>query len=527
MFDLIIAGATVIDGSGQPGIRSDLGISGDRIEALGDLSSAETRRTIDASGLVAAPGFIDTHAHCDGALLADPQHAHALRQGVTTEIIGPDGITFAQLSPENYQLYRRYMAGVLGDLPDELDVGTMDSFLANYHRKTSINVACFVSHGSVRLEAVGFRDVPLKGEFLDKAKTLVREGIEQGGVGLATGLSYLPQSFSDTEEIVELCREANKQGSVYATHTRNVNVDRSFGGGGIAEALEIGRQSGIPVHIEHLRTGPRNAGQVAELMAPIEQAKTEGVDCSMELYPYPSGSGTYFQYFPPEFSDGGPDALLSNLRDKAKQKVIAAAIDADLERSKEEHVFTHIGSAKNHELLGVSWSDAAKNRGVSIGTLLCAVAVEENFVVGRRGAPPDSTALWNQTSRDCMELLSRPDYMVGSDCLPAQKYPHPRAYGTFPRIIGRLRRQSPVSLETIVQRLSDNPARRFGIKDRGRIQKGNYADIVVFDPDTVIDTATYDDPVQYPAGIPFVIVNGKVAVDNNKCTGVIAGQAVT
>lgn len=527
MFDLIIAGATVIDGSGEPGVQADVGTVGDRIEAIGDLVSAQSRRTIDASGLVAAPGFIDAHAHCDGALLADPQHAHALRQGVTTEIIGPDGITFAQLSPENYQLYRTYMRGVLGDLPGEIDVGTMESFLANYHRKTSINVACFVSHGSVRLEAVGFRDVPLTGESLDRAKALVREGIEQGGVGMATGLSYLPQSFSDTVEIVELCREANEYGGVYATHTRNVNVDRSFGGGGITEALEIGRQSGIPVHIEHLRTGPGNAGQVARIMAPIDEAKAGGVDCSMELYPYPSGSGTYFQYFPPEFSDGGPAALLANLTNESNRKVIAAAIDADLARSKEEHVFTHTGSEKNRDLLGVSWSDAAKSRGVSVGTLLCEVAVEENFVVGRRGAPPNSTAVWNQTDRDCIGLLSRPDYMVGSDCLPAQKYPHPRAYGTFPRIVGRMRRRSSVSLEMLIQRLSDNPARRFGIKDRGRIVKGNFADIVVFDPDTVIDTATYDDPIQYPAGIPYVIVNGKVAVDTNKCTGVLAGQAVT
>lgn len=526
MFDLIIANATVVDGSGEPAVQTDIGISGERIEAVGSLSDAEANRTIDAGALVAAPGFIDTHAHCDGALLADPQHAHSLRQGVTTEIVGPDGISFSQLSPENYKMYRTYMRGVLGDLPEDIDVRTMEAFLGNYHRKTSINVAAFVSHGSVRMGAVGFRDVPLTGDLLARAKTLVREGIEQGGVGLATGLSYLPQSFSDTQEIVELCREAAEHGSVYVTHTRNVNVDRAPTGGGITEALEIGRQSGIPVHIEHLRTGPNNAGQVEQLMAPIEKAIADGVDCSMELYPYPAGSGTYFQYFPPEYSDGGPDALLANLTDPINQKRIAEAIDDDLKGLNDDHVFTHIGSERNSGLLGMSWRDAAANRGISVGTLLCAVAVEENFVVGRRGAPPDSTALWNQTSRDCMELLSRPDYMIGSDCLPAQRYPHPRAYGTFPRIVGRLRRQSSVSLETIIQRTSSDPARRFGIKDRGVIKKGNFADIVLFDADTIIDTATYDDPMQFPTGIPFVIVNGEIAVDNNKCTGVLAGRAV-
>ena len=527
MFDLIIAGAEVIDGSGDPGFLADLGINGERIEAIGDLSSAEARRTIDASGLVASPGFIDTHAHCDGALLADPQHAHALRQGVTTEIIGPDGITFAQLSPENYREFRAYMRGVLGELPEDINVGTMEAFLGNYHRKTAINVAVFVSHGAVRVEAAGFNDVPLTGDLLDRAKTLVREGTEQGGVGFATGLSYLPQAFSNTEEIIELCTAANESGSVYSTHMRNVNVDRSFGGGGIAEALEIGRRSGIPVHIEHYRTGPGNAGQVERLMAPIDQAQANGLDCTMELYPYPAGSGTYFPLFPPEYSDGGPHVLLRNLKDRSIRAKIAAQIDADHDRSAEEHVFTHMDTAGNQELLGMSWRDAARERETTVGTLLCELVIEENFAVGRRGAPPDSTALWNQTSRDCMDLLARPDYMVGSDCLPSQKYPHPRAYGTFPRILGRLRRQSKVSLETVVQRLADNPARRFGLKDRGRIQKGNFADIVVFDPETVIDTATYDDPIQYPAGIPYVIVNGEVAVDNNRCTGVIAGQAVT
>jgi N-acyl-D-amino-acid deacylase len=175
----------------------------------------------------------------------------------------------------------------------------------------------------------------------------------------------------------------------------------------------------------------------------------------------------------------------------------------------------------------MSWTDAAQQRGVSVGTLLCQILVEEQLNAGRRGAPPHSTALWNQVSRDCVELLSRDDYMVGSDALASQRYPHPRAYGTFPRLLGRLRRQfGIITLEQMVQRLADNPARRFGIKKRGRIEKGYYADLVVFDPETVIDTATYDDPKQFPVGIPFVLVNGKVAVDHGVCTGELAGQAV-
>ena len=232
MFDVLISGGTVVDGSGAPGFRADVGIEGDSIEAVGDLSSAGARRVVDATGLAVSPGFIDTHAHSDGILLWDPQHANGLRQGITTEILGQDGLSYAPLSAENYATYRRYLSGILGEPPEGLDMSSVAAFRSHYDRKVSINTAYCVAHGAVRLEALGFDDEPLTGAALEKAKRLIKEGIEQGAVGFATGLAYFPHSWSDTREMVELCTATREAGGVYVTHLRSNHNERSFGGAG-------------------------------------------------------------------------------------------------------------------------------------------------------------------------------------------------------------------------------------------------------------------------------------------------------
>jgi N-acyl-D-amino-acid deacylase len=525
MFDVLIIGGTVVDGTGKPGYRADVGIVGEAIEAIGDLARAEARRVIVATGLTVSPGFIDTHAHSDGALLWEPQHANGLRQGITTEILGQDGLSYAPLSKENYRIYRRYLSGILGEPPEDLDMSSVAAFRSHYHKKVAINTAYNVAHGALRLECVGFRDVPLVGDALKKAQRLIREGIEQGAVGFATGMSYHPQSWSDTTEMVELCRATAEAGGVYVTHLRDVNTDRAFGGGGVPEALEIGRRSGVPVHFSHYRTAAETAGKVAERMELIDKAKAEGVDCTLELYPYPTGSSFPLSFLPSYAHQGGTEGIMKLLRNEAERRKLIADLDERPRRALDEVVFTH--TPLNKHLEGMSLPDVAKQRGVSLGTALVDLLVEEDGQIGFRGAPPASIAVWRQISRDCLEFLSRPDYMVGSDAIPVGSLPHPRAYGTFPRFLGRLRREFGVlSLEEMVQRMADNPARRFKLTRRGRIQKGYYADIVVFDAEHVIDNATYDDPRQFPAGIPYVLVNGQVAVDNERCTGVMAGQAV-
>ena len=525
MFDVVIAGGTVVDGSGSAGYRADVGIAGEKIEALGDLAATQARRVIEARGLAVSPGFIDTHTHSEGALLVDPQHANGLRQGITTEFLGIDGMSYAPLSSDNYLIYRRWLGGLLGEPPVDLDMSTVAAFRSHYHRKVSINTAYLVPNGTVRLEVVGFRDVPLSGASMEKAKRLIVEGIEQGAIGYSTGSSYYPGPWSTTDELIELCKTVHQAGGIYMTEPRKANVERAFGGGGVPEALEIARRSGVRIHFAHFRTTAETAGGIAELMEEIDRAKADGVDVSLDIYPYPTGSTIPVSFLPSYAQDGGPDAIIRRLKDPVERRRISDYLENELDRPLDETVFSYLPG--NSHLEGMSLPDLAAERGASMGDVLCDLLLEEDLKVGYWGSPPDSVALWRQVSRDSLELLARPDYMVCSDITPAGSLPHPRCYGAFPRFLGRLRREFGVlSLETMVQRMTDNPARRFGLVKRGRIERGYYADIVVFDPESVIDTATYDDPRRYPVGIPFVLVNGQVAVDHEQCTGVLAGQAV-
>jgi N-acyl-D-amino-acid deacylase len=527
MFDVLIKGGLVVDGSGGPAVSADVGITGERIEAIGDLSSSEAKRTINATGHVVSPGFIDTHAHSDGALLIDPQHASGLRQGITTEFLGQDGLSYAPMSSENYQMYSQYLSGILGRPPGDLDMSSVTAFRANYHKKCAINTAYCVPHGAIRLSTVGFTDAPLEGADLDKAKGLVRESVEQGASAFSTGMSYFPNAWSTTEELVELCKSANEAGAVYVTHLRDVHKERGFGGGGVEEALEIGRRSGIKVHFSHFRTNPEDVGVMtaAEKIAPVDAAKGD-VDSTLELYPYPIGSSFVLMTLDSASQEGGTEAILKRLSNPTERQALVDSINNYNVRPLDQMVFTNL--PKHPKLEGMGLFDVARMQNKTPGDVVCDLLLDEELTAGFRGAPPISVGITRLLARDQMELLSRPDYMVGSDQIPVGGLPHPRAYGTFPRFLGRFRRSMPdvMSLETMVQRVTDNPARRFGLTDRGRIEKGYFADVVVFDPDSMIDTATFDDPHQFPVGIPYVLVNGQVAADDAVCTGVMAGHAV-
>ena len=525
MFDLLIKNGIVIDGSGQTRIQADIGIIGEKITFIGDSTGKDSNEVINAKGLIVSPGFIDAHAHHDGVLLNNPQHASSLRQGVTTEILGQDGLSYAPLSSENYKIQRKYLSGILGMPPENLDMSSVSAFRANYHKKVSVNTAYPVSHGALRMESVGFYDKPLVGKELDHAKTLLKEGLDQGSVGLATGMSYHPNAWSTTEELVELCKVVRQNNGVYITHLRDVNPDRGFGGGGVPEALEIGRQSGVRVHFSHTRTTAENAGQVSKVLELIDKAKNEGVNCTLELYPYPTGSSFLLSNLPSWAHEGGPKDILERLNDKNSRSKIIEGFRFNKRRRMDQLLLSYL--PKNPELEGMTVAQLSELRGISMGDLICDLLVEQDLQVGFWQIPPQSISIWRQISRDAMEFLSRPDYMIGSDSIPLGSVPHPRAYGTFPRFVGRLRRQFNVmSLEQMIQRIANNPAKTFNLSGRGLLKEGYFADIVIFDEDKIIDTATYDDSKQFPVGIPYVIVNGSIAVKDEVCTGVFSGQAV-
>jgi N-acyl-D-amino-acid deacylase len=525
MFDLVIAGGTVVDGTGKPGCRADVGVAGEIITAVGDLSRAEVTRRIDATGLVVSPGFIDTHTHAEGALLVDPQHANGLRQGITTEFLGIDGMSYAPLSSYNFKTYRHWLGGLLGDPPEDLDMSSVAAFRSHYHKKVAVNTAYFVPNATVRLQVLGFHDTPLNSETLEAVRRLTREGLEQGAVGLTTGSKYYPGPWADTEELVELCKIVREAGKVFMCEPRKNPVTRAYGGGGVVEGVEIARRTGVRLHFAHYRTQPESAGRIDVIMNPIDSMRTSETDITFDIYPYPSGSSIAVSLLPADAQEGGPQVILQRLRNAADRRRIAQYLDREEKQMLETIVFAYLPHAP--ELEGTRLRDLAEKRARSLGEVLCEVLLEQNLKVGHVGAPPESEAVRQRMDRDFMELLARPDYMVCSDITPAGTFPHPRSYGAFPRFLGRLRREiGGLSLEAMVHRMTDRPARRFGLTGRGRIEKKHFADITVFDAEAINDTSTYVNPRQFPLGIPYVIVNGRVAVDNEQCTGVFAGQAV-
>ena len=528
MLDIAIVGGTILDGTGEPSYPADIGISGDKIEIIGDLSNVKASRIIDATGMSVSPGFIDTHTHSEGALLEDPQHANAIRQGITTLFLGIDGMSYAPLSGKNYLMYRHWLSGLLGHPPKDIDMSTVEAFRSNYHKKVSVNTAYLVPHGTVRLETVGFRDVPLLGDDLISAERLVKEGMDQGAVGFSTGSSYYPGAWGDTDELISLCRIVQHAGFVYMCEPRRANPERAFGNGGIKEGIEIARRSGVKLHFAHYRTSPETAGQIDDLVGEIDDAKAEGLDVTFDIYPYPTGSTIPISFLPSFAQDGGPDSILRRLKNPSDRSKIINYLEDEYKSPDRGLAATVISYCPtNPDLEGMSLPDISATRNISMGAALLDILLEANLEVGYVIPPPASVGLWRQVSEDIMNLLSREDYMVCSDITPAGTMPHPRSYGAFPRILGRLRRQFDImTLPQVIQRMTDNPARRFGLKNRGRIASGYYADLVVFDAEHVIDTATYDDPRQYPIGIPYVLVNGKIAVDDELCTGVFAGCAI-
>jgi N-acyl-D-amino-acid deacylase len=447
-----------------------------------------------------------------------------LRQGITTLFLGIDGMSYAPLSPENYRTFRRWLGGLLGDPPIDLDMRSVSAFRGHYHRKVAVNTAYLVPQGTVRLEVAGFRDVPLRGDDLARACRLVREGLEQGAVGLSTGSKYYPGPWADTAELTELGRVVREAGAVYMCEPRSANLERAHGGHGVTEAVEVARRSGARLHLAHYRTAAATAGRVDRIMEHLEPARATGLDVSFDIYPYPAGSSIPVSFLPSEAQEGGPDAILARLRDPSERRRIAASLDAQESLPMAEVILSYV--PRRPELEGMSLVDVAAREGRGLGETLCQLLLDEELKIGHLGAPPRSPALWRQISQDCMTLLARPDYMVCSDMTPAGGFPHPRSYGAFPRFF-RLRRElGGLTLEGMIQRMTDLPARRFGITRRGRIERGCFADLVIFDADRVMDTATYDDPRRYPIGIPFVVVNGQLAVDQERLTGVLAGQAV-
>jgi N-acyl-D-amino-acid deacylase len=516
MFDLIIRGGRIVDGSSSPWYRADVGIQGERIAAIGRLDPPQAYRIIEATDRVVCPGFIDMHTHSDVQLLANPKHEPKVMQGVTTDLLGLDGLSYAPLSPANLQMMRRYLSGLNGDPAISWDWSSVGEYLARLDRQVAVNVAYLVPHNALRLEAMGFVDRVATADELAKMKALMAQGMREGAVGFSTGLDYFPCRYATSEELAAICEAVTEHNGVSVWHVRrrDLGLLESF-----QEAIDIAMQTGVKTHLSHYSVPDlSNRGKSKEMLVMVDEARAKGLDVTFDTYPYIAQSTTLIILLPRWVHEGGPDAILERLaQPETRQKIFDDMRMAS--RNWDQNVLTAVSSEKNKIYLGKNLLEASKMAGKDIVEFTCDLLLEERLEVGFL------SFLGNE--EDMRKIMRHPCHTAGSDGILVGGKPHPRAWGTFARYLGVYARESEVlSLEEAVRHMTAAPAQCLGLSDRGLIKEGLAADLVVFNPQTVIDNATYDEPKKYPTGIDCVVVNGAVTVSEGEHTGALNGRVL-
>lgn len=513
MFDLLITGGRIVDGSGNPWYRADLGIRGGAIAAIGRLAKAEAKERIDATGKVVAPGFIDTHVHGDLALLADPLHEPAIRQGVTTYIIGQDGVAMAPASPATLDHMRRYTAGFSGTFDIKKKWSSVAEYLNCFEKQCALNVAYLIPNGNVRHEVMGLATREPTADELQKMRRLVREGMEQGAIGLSSGLDYIPSRYADTEELIALCEEIAPYGGVYVTHMRRYDPEGVIGS--MDEVYRIGREARVPVHISHFNSQ-------AELVLPkIDEGRADGIDVTYDLYCYLAGSSILAMVaLPPWVQEGGVNETLARLRDPAIRSQLQEHFVGP--RGRLESVrLSFVEAEEFRQYEGQLLVEAAEHSKRSLMEFVCEVLLASKFAVCC--VVPHQ----RRTQEDVCQLMRHPAQMAGSDGIFTGRFPHPRGYGCFARYLGHhVRGDRTWTLEEAVQHLAGHAAQRFGLKDRGLLREGMAADVVVFDAKTIGDHATYEDGRRLAEGMQDVIVNGERVLSHGRRTEALPGRVL-
>jgi dihydroorotase/N-acyl-D-amino-acid deacylase len=528
-FDLVIRNGRIIDGTGSPWYAADVGIRDGRIAAIGRLEGAATKRTIDAAGKVVAPGFIDMLGQSEMTILVEPRLPSKIFQGITTEITGEGG----SIAPISEALIAADKIGYehFGITPDWRTLG---QYFARLEKQgIGINLASYVGATQVRRMVLGDEDRAPSAAELERMRGLVREAMEQGAVGVSTSLQYSPAPYATTEELIALAAEASKHGGIYASHMRSE-------GNAILEALDeairIGREAHIPVEIWHLKVaGKHNWGRMAEVVAKIEAARRSGVDIAADTYAYTAWFNSFSAFIPPWAHDGGTAKLLERLRDPATRTRIrkdmetpASGWDNEWQDipGPEAVLLCSVHAPELQPLVGKSLAEAAKLRGQDpIDALFDILVADEAFTyvaVSGMSEPDVSLALvqpWVSINNDSQG--TSPEGLLGKD------HPHPRAYGTFPRILRKyVREEKKLTLEEAIRKFAALPAQRMRLADRGVLKAGMWADIVVFDPETVRDLATFEKPNQLSQGMDWVLVNGVPVIDGGKMTGELPGKVL-
>lgn len=516
-FDLLIRGGWVIDGSGGPPFRADVGVLGDVVAEVGNLGTEATApRVIEAAGLHVVPGFIDAHVHGDLMVLADPVHRAAIRQGVTTYILGQDGSAFAPGSAATIDYMRRYTAGFNGNPPEVVsDWRSVGEYLARFDRATAVNVAYLIPNGNLRLEVIGHEERPATDDELRAMQRLVREGMEAGAVGLSTGLDYIPSRYADVREIAALCEAMVGEDGVYVTHMRGYGPDAPIG---MAEVYEIARRSGVAAHISHYN-GP------ADVLLPlIDRGRAEGLDLTYDTYPYLAGSTILGMVALPAWVQaGGVEATLERLGDAVvRERLRTEWFSKPTPYPLGSTTLSMIANPEWRRFEGMTITAAAAEAGLEPGEFVCEVLRASGMQVGIFGFPAR-----NRTEADVRAILRHPAHMAGSDGIFVGGYPHPRGWGTFARYLGyHTRELGDYDWATAVTHLSAHAARRFRLTDRGLLRPGYAADIAVYDPVEIADRATYATGRAEAVGMRYVLVNGVPVLWDGEVTGATPGRAL-
>jgi len=528
-FDVIIKGGAVYDGTGGEAQRVDLAIKGDRIASLGDFKDARAKTIVNARGLAVAPGFINMLSWSTESLIQDGRSQSEIRQGVTTEIMG-EGFSMGPLNDE----MKKRMLQEQADIKFDIKWNTLAEYLRYLEQHgVSCNVASFLGAATVREYVIGYEDKQPTPQQLDQMRELVRNEMEAGAIGIGTALIYPPAFYAKTEEIIELCKVAAKYKGKYISHMRSEGnqLFESFD-----ELLRIAREANIPAELYHIKAaGQKNWGKIDSLLSRIESVQKEGLNVRANMYTYTAGATGLDACFPPWTEDGGYPALFKRLRDPAAREKIKAEVKIDSDKwenlylatgSPDKILLVAFKSEKLKPLTGKTLAEVAKMRGKDpIDTAMDLVAEDESRV---------GTVYFMMSEENVKKEIAKPWISFGSDEASEapegvflKSNPHPRAYGNFARVLGKyVRDEKVITLPEAIRRLSALPATNLGLDHRGFLKEGMFADVVVFDPATIADHATFEKPQQYATGVKHVFVNGTQVIKDGEHTGAKPGRAL-
>ena len=523
MYEIIIRNGTVYDGTGNPSTKLDIGIKAGKIVTMGQLEGIAAEVEIDANQMAVTPGFIDTHVHSDLLCTKPDIHKVKVLQGVTSELFGQDGTSVAPVSEETKPLWQKQLKGLDGDIGD-WPWQTVDEYLAFLESsKMAGNALYLVPHGAVRTLVMGFEERTATAEELNQMRLLVEEGMRQGAVGVSTGLIYPPNVYSNKQELIEICKASAKYDGSFVVHMRNES-NRSIEA--LDEVIDVARQTGVRLHVSHFKViGLMNRDKFELSLQKMDEARAEGIEVTFDQYPYTAASTVFHAVLPPWMHSGGTLEMLERLKDETiRQKVKQDFKENDhyenlvLSCGWENIVINAVSTEANRHLEGKNMAEVAEIKGQDPADAAFDLLIEENAGV--------TMTIHMCHEDDLIYGMTHRLQIVGSDGIFGGK-PHPRLYGTYPRILGQyVRERSVMPLSEAIRKMTGAPAQLLRLKDRGLLREGYWADIVVFDPETIRDNATFDDPCQYPTGISHVLVNGKMTVKDGEYTGETAGRVI-